>query len=61
MESEQLILQELLADAMEYFKASPKDATALAKLEDPVLAAEVAAWISVSRTVLNLDEFITRE
>lgn len=60
-ESENRILLELLEDATAYFKASPEDATALAMLDDPISAAELAAWISVSRTVLNLDEFITRE
>jgi mono/diheme cytochrome c family protein len=32
-----------------------------APLPEGVTAAELAAWVNVSRTVLNLDEFVTRE
>jgi hypothetical protein len=41
----------------------PKGAAALAGKHAPagVPAAEAAAWVAVARTVLNLDEFVTRE
>ncbi len=54
-----LLLDELLALA----KASPDEA---AKLAGPVRPAgvrvpEAAAWVALARTLMNLDEFITRE
>ncbi len=55
------ILQKLLHDADAYYTASPKDAIALAKNEKQDEATTKATWVAVSRTVLNLDEFITRE
>ena len=58
---EMQILQQLLQDASVYYTTSPKDAIVLAKAENEEAAATQAAWIAVSRTVLNLDEFITRE
>jgi hypothetical protein len=41
-------------------RANPKEATRLAGAteRDPV---EIAAWVALARTLLNLDEFVTRE
>jgi hypothetical protein len=56
-------LQRLYREMLPLCKADPAAAANLAGQELPagVDAAEAAAWITVARTVLNLDEFITRE
>ncbi len=57
-------LEQYLAQQREDFRAAPKDATALLnrpELANTPLAHEMAAWTSVARVLLNLDEFITRE
>jgi hypothetical protein len=56
-------LLRLLADFRELASA---DADAAAKLLGPhkpegIAPAEAAAWVALSRTLLNLDEFVTRE
>ena len=45
------------------FQAAPKDTESVAPKERPdgVSPAEAAAWTSVARVLMNLDEFITRE
>ena len=60
---EQVTLQ-LYADSLAQYRAdSELTAELLAGIDPPrtVPAAEYAAWISVARTMLNLDEFITCE
>ena len=49
--------------AREYYDQHPDAATAFAadSTPDGVSTAEYAAWIAVSRMIMNLDEFITRE
>jgi hypothetical protein len=53
------LLQEQLAD----FASAPKEARLLAppNLPAEIAAPQVAAWTTVARVLLNLDEFITRE
>lgn len=45
------------------FEQSPRDADAAAPKDHPstVTAADAAAWTTVARVLMNLDEFITRE
>jgi hypothetical protein len=59
-ETEEHRLSELLIQQRAGFAQVPKDATALAP-KGNTDAREVAAWTVVSRVLLNLDEFITRE
>lgn len=40
-----------------YYESNPSEAESIAKQPSP----ELASWIAVARTVINLDEFITRE
>jgi mono/diheme cytochrome c family protein len=62
-ERERAILLKLLQKQMESFKAAPKDAQALAPADLPkeIDVTRFAAWASVARALMNLDEFITRE
>jgi mono/diheme cytochrome c family protein len=62
-ERERAILTKLLDKQMESFKAAPKDAQAFtpADLPKDIDSTRFAAWTSVARALLNLDEFITRE
>ncbi len=60
---EQERLEDLLIGQRQDFEKTPREAEAALSLElppktDPV---EMAAWTAVSRVLLNLDEFITRE
>ena len=60
---EQERLEDLLIGQRQDFEKNPREAEAALSLElppktDPV---EMAAWTAVSRVLLNLDEFITRE
>ncbi len=55
------VLNGLLRDSNAYYEKSPEEAVALANVEEKSEAQQKAAWIAVSRMVLNLDEFITRE
>jgi mono/diheme cytochrome c family protein len=57
------ILTKLLNKQAESFKAAPKDAQALAPADLPkeIDVPRFAAWVSVARALMNLDEFITRE
>lgn len=62
---EQRILSSLLQQHLQHYQANPKDAEALLKVgERPatmdVPRAELAAWTSVTRAILNLHETITR-
>ncbi|MCA9088290.1 MAG: DUF1553 domain-containing protein, partial [Planctomycetaceae bacterium] len=57
-------LQALLVDARKYYTEHPSEAAALAgqsASEDGPASEEQASWIVLARTVLNLDEFVTRE
>ena len=60
---EQRRLQELLDKELASFAKAPNEATAmLPKKKDPALnSIQLAAWTTVSRVLLNLDETITRE
>ncbi|OYW13903.1 MAG: hypothetical protein B7Z55_16225, partial [Planctomycetales bacterium 12-60-4] len=53
------ILSSLFAAAVERFHEHPEEATALTGAGNPT--AERAAYVSLARVVLNLDEFVTRE
>ncbi len=63
VESEAARLAKLLTAARQSFAAAEADAEAVAGSfrSAEVPAAEAAAWTSVARVVLNLDEFVTRE
>ncbi|MCS6852560.1 MAG: PSD1 and planctomycete cytochrome C domain-containing protein [Gemmataceae bacterium] len=62
-DAEEQRLQELLAQQRASFAGAPDDARALisgpTKPDEDIV--ELAAWTSVARVLLNLDEFITRE
>ena len=62
-ESERDSFLGLLQLAQQYYDEHPDAATAFAadSTPDEVSTAEYAAWITVSRMILNLDEFISRE
>jgi hypothetical protein len=53
----------LLSQQMESFQRSPADALQVigADLPAGIDVAQWAAWTSVSRALLNLGEFVTRE
>ncbi|MBL8816159.1 MAG: DUF1549 domain-containing protein [Planctomyces sp.] len=61
--SELVEVQQLLNDARQWYKDQPEQAAALggSKTSNTTDAIERAAWISVARILINLDEFITRE
>jgi hypothetical protein len=61
--SELVRLAELLGAAREVYRARPEEAKKMAGPRAPkgVPAEEAAAWAAVSRILLNLDEFLTRE
>lgn len=64
-ESESAPLLKLHQDTLEEFTASPEKAAALiqatrAELPKGVSAPEFASWIVVANTILNLDEYLTR-
>jgi len=57
-------LRDLFASESRYYRDDLDAATAIAGDEEPVSVIptyEFAAWISVARAILNLDEFLTRE
>lgn len=56
-----VLLSELLSQALQFYAAHPEEAQELSGHSDQEIASKSAAWITVSRAVLNLDEFITRE
>jgi hypothetical protein len=60
---EQLQLQTLLDDSRAWYAAHPDQAGLLIGKEtiSGMPSETAAAWISVARVLLNLDEFITRE
>ena len=62
-ETEKGRLEQLLAAQLDDFKTRPDEAKELLPLSTPEVAdvSETAAWTMVSGTLLNLDEFITRE
>lgn len=60
-ESELAVLSQLLTEAKQAYEAAPEAAASLAAVEQKFSISERAAWIAVSRIVLNVDEFITRE
>ena len=61
--SERQSFLEFLQQAREYYNQHSEAATAFAadSTPDGLSTAEYAAWIAVSRVIMNLDEFITRE
>ena len=64
-ETESRILTELLQAHFEQFKRQPAEAEKLASIglsavPKDIDMAELAAWSSVTRTVFNMHEFITR-
>ena len=62
-DAEAVRLSQLFAAARQSFAAAPSDAEAVSGSfrSSEVPAAEAAAWTSLARVVLNLDEFVTRE
>jgi len=61
-ESEVLPLKQLLTEAREHFSTHAQDAGRLIgdHAAKDVAAEENAAWITVTRVILNTDEFLTR-
>lgn len=64
-QAEVQIFESLLKDAKSFFEANPKDATkavevGLSEKDQQLDRMELAAWTSVARALLNLDEAITR-
>jgi cytochrome c553 len=61
--AEESALASLLADARHGYAGDAQGAALVAgeSLPENVTAAEAAAWVTVARVVLNLDEFLTRE
>jgi hypothetical protein len=57
------VLAKLYADLLANAKAKPDAAAKLVGIMKPTNAdpAETAAWVALARTLLNLDEFVTRE
>ena len=57
------LLKQLLEKQRQSFQRNPKDAASIvpADLPKDVTAPQFAPWVMVSRVLLNLDEFITRE
>jgi len=63
-ENEIRALRELLSDEAKYYLARSDEAAAFVGKEEfdaGIPPFEIAAWVSVSRSLLNLDEFLTRE
>ena len=59
---EQQTLSDLFRDATAEYQNQPQQAAALAQVDtDSPNLAEAAAWVVVARTILNLDETLTRE
>jgi len=61
---ERQILNDLLVQQRQCFANNTERAKMLIGESDdaaPINVREVAAWLAVTRTLLNLDEFITRE
>ncbi len=56
-------MMELLASERGWYENHPTEAQALPGdfIDREIDVSEIAAWVSVARTVLNLDEFVTRE
>ncbi|MEZ5940821.1 MAG: PSD1 and planctomycete cytochrome C domain-containing protein [Planctomycetaceae bacterium] len=54
-------LSGLYRDAATYYAEHEEEAKAFAGTSDGNTSSELAAWILAARTVLNLDEFLTRE
>ena len=63
MEQEAVRLAGLYAELLPLCQANPEGAAQLAgaAAADGSDVAEAAAWVAIARTVLNLDEFVTRE
>ncbi|MCA9083600.1 MAG: DUF1553 domain-containing protein [Planctomycetaceae bacterium] len=64
-ETEQKLLMDVLQQSKGYYRSHPESAAELLAVgkvptPDSVDAIELAAWASVARTVLNLDETVTR-
>jgi hypothetical protein len=57
------ILTQLHTDELQWFSQHPDDASQVAgnTILNNTTPATTAAWISVARTLLNLDEFLTRQ
>ncbi len=59
---ERQAIEQLYREAYQEFLRNPQDAAAYAQCDakDKQHAARLAAWVLVARTMMNLDEFITR-
>lgn len=61
-DSEQTLLKQFLTRQREYFKTHPDEAKAITAAEEMKPdTAERAAWVALSRVLLNMDETITKE
>ncbi|MCA1963678.1 MAG: PSD1 and planctomycete cytochrome C domain-containing protein [Prosthecobacter sp.] len=62
-EKETAALRTLLEDSRQHYQAHPEEAAAAIgpHAAKDIPAAENAAWVAVTRILLNMDEFITRE
>jgi hypothetical protein len=62
-EAEKEIIKRLLALDQNEFQISPKEADQFVPVDAPeeLDRAELAAWTSIARVLLNTDEFMTRE
>ncbi len=60
---ERAVLSRLLARQVETFRAAPNEVKDLLSTEIPkgIDPVQLAAWVTTTRALLNLDEFITRE
>jgi hypothetical protein len=61
--SELATLSRLFDDFLQAARSRPEEAARLLASQKPADAdaAEAAAWVALARTILNLDEFVTRE
>ncbi|MBH56115.1 MAG: hypothetical protein CMJ82_02890 [Planctomycetaceae bacterium] len=62
-EFEQVRLQQFLSSQKQWYLGNPEDAKAAAPQHYPteLAVSDAAAWTALSRVLLNLDEFITRD
>ena len=61
-ERETVALRKLLYDSRAWYQKHPDDAKSAAGTKEKAAQPdELASWTAVSRIVLNMDEFVTRE
>ncbi len=62
-EDEQVMLAQLLDTFRQQCRDQPEAVKALVgpTMPENVAPAEAAAWVAMARTLMNLDEFVTRE